>query len=146
MTPENYFPNLIGTDYQITSPVSSIYNCIAWAVDDSSRWWWPDALELAYWPLGVPREETLSSFVSLIEQIGFERCADASLEAGFEKIALYADGDRPTHAARQLETGAWTSKLGPLEDIEHSLNGLVGEHYGAVTSIFKRSRRPQLPE
>ena len=44
----------------------------------------------------------------------------------------------PVHAARQLSTGKWTSKLGALEDIEHELDGLMGERYGKVGKILKR--------
>ncbi|MCI0637958.1 MAG: hypothetical protein L0Y72_23715 [Gemmataceae bacterium] len=38
----------------------------------------------------------------------------------------------PTHAARQLPTGRWSSKLGPSEDIEHDLHALEGEIYGTI--------------
>jgi hypothetical protein len=34
----------------------------------------------------------------------------------------------------------WTSKLGWLEDIEHELDGLIGDRYGVVGQILKRSR------
>jgi len=44
----------------------------------------------------------------------------------------------PTHAARQLENGRWTSKLGELEDIEHDLHHLASGAYGAVVQILKR--------
>lgn len=47
----------------------------------------------------------------------------------------------PTHAARQLENGKWTSKLGQLEDIEHELDGLVGDKYGIVVTILRRPYR-----
>ena len=46
---------------------------------------------------------------------------DESLEPGFEKVALYALGGVPKHAARQLSSGRWSSKLGDLEDVEHTL-------------------------
>ncbi|TAF36353.1 MAG: hypothetical protein EAZ69_10585 [Oscillatoriales cyanobacterium] len=45
----------------------------------------------------------------------------------------------PTHAARQLANGKWTSKLGWLEDIEHELDGLTGDRYGVVGQILKRA-------
>jgi hypothetical protein len=71
--------------------------------------------------------------------LGFSPCEDAGLEVGFEKIALYATSDgEPTHAARQLRNGKWTSKLGRWQDIEHELEGLVGEMYGTVKQILKR--------
>jgi hypothetical protein len=46
-----------------------------------------------------------------------------------------------THAARQLPSGAWTSKLGDWEDIEHNaLSGLESSFYGRVSIILKRQR------
>jgi hypothetical protein len=51
---------------------------------------------------------------------------------------MATDGE-PTHAARQLPNGKWTSKLGRWQDIEHELDGLVGEMYGTVKQILKRA-------
>jgi hypothetical protein len=135
---ERYFPNLQSHPYQISSPADHRYNCIAWAAGDQTRWWWPDALDLGYWPTGAPRDETLDSFVRAFELLGFTVCDGTELEVGFEKIALYAKTGRPTHVARQLGNGLWTSKLGTLEDIQHTLDGLEGELYGLVVQIFRR--------
>jgi hypothetical protein len=66
-------------------------------------------------------------------------CAGEELESSFEKIALFADSQRvPKHAARQLTSGRWSSKLGKLEVIEHALHDLEGTEYGAVVLIMKR--------
>jgi len=62
------------------------------------------------------------------------------LEEGFERIAIFAILAQPTHAARQLENGRWTSKLGRAVDIEHELDALEGTDYGKVTQILKRRR------
>ena len=68
-------------------------------------------------------------------------CPAADLEPGVEKIALYANAvGKPTHGARQLANGRWTSKLGKREDIEHALHDLEGELYGTVVRIMKRPR------
>ncbi len=65
------------------------------------------------------------------------------LNFGFEKVALFVDAaGMPTHAARQVNSGAWTSKLGNSEDIEHELRALEGDIYGTVRLILKR-RLPQ---
>lgn len=62
---------------------------------------------------------------------GFEDCTSPDEEHGYEKIALYLAGDgKVTHAARQLESGQWTSKLGNWVDIEHHLDALNGPRYG----------------
>ena len=42
------------------------------------------------------------------------------------------------HAARQLVSGKWTSKLGPDEDIEHESPDSIAEWYG-VAVILKRA-------
>lgn len=136
---EALFPRLSGAQYQVTSAASEDYNCIAWAVGDSARWWWPDLLQKRYWPSGIAREESLAAFVEVFESLGFVACHDEILEAGYEKIALFADQQVPQHAARQLSTGRWTSKLGELEDIEHALRDLEGTEYGRVALVMKRA-------
>ena len=110
-------PNLKPDNHQETSAATPIYNCIAWAAGDAKRSWWPVG---GYWPKSVPREETLEAFVGVFEGLGYRLCEDASLEDGYEKIAIYMNaGGEPTHAALQLPDGNWTSKLGGLEDITH---------------------------
>ena len=105
-------------------------------------WWWPDRLGQYFWPANVPRRRTLSAFVQAYGQRGYEQCGSDAFEPEFEKIALFADSDGlPTHAARQLPTGRWTSKLGRLEDIEHDLTGLEGEQYGSIAVIMMRPRK-----
>ncbi|MEO1395545.1 MAG: hypothetical protein AAFV90_21795 [Cyanobacteria bacterium J06634_5] len=134
------FPNLKSTAYRETSPRTNEYNCIAWAAEEDDRWWSPTQ-DAYYWPDGVPAEWTIDAVVLVFESLGFELCDSAELEAGLQKVAIYQgnDGD-PTHAARQLPDGKWTSKLGDWEDIEHTLAGIEGEKYGSVCQIMKRSR------
>ena len=69
-----------------------------------------------------------------------EFCDDGTLEADFYKVAVYALGRKPTHAARQLDSGNWTSKLGRSVDIEHQLEGLEGEEYGKVVQYLRCPR------
>jgi len=71
--------------------------------------------------------------------VGYSPCSDGSPEAGWEKVALYATDEGPTHAARQMPNGRWTSKLGPEEDIEHELQGLSGAFYGSVVRFLRRA-------
>ncbi|MEG3937912.1 hypothetical protein QT995_07080 [Microcoleus sp. S36b_A3] len=76
----------------------------------------------------MPQEETLEEYIQAYEMLGYEICKGDRLEVGYQKIGLYVDSKGiPTHAARQLPNGKWTSKLGWLEDIEHELDGLVGD-------------------
>jgi hypothetical protein len=136
---EEDFPNLGNTGYRITSPASTEYNCIAWAARDDSRWWEPDPFYLYFWPEGAPHELTIDAVVQAYTTLGFVPCQTSEVEPGVEKIAIYVDSNgTPTHAARQLPSGKWTSKLGQSEDIEHELNGLTNSKYGSVARILKR--------
>ena len=132
----NAFPSL--QDFQETSPWDTRYNCIAWAAGVNDDWWWPNGVN--YWPPGAPLDISVSAFVAAFAILGYEPCDDGSLEEGAEKVALYAlPSGRVTHAARQLPTGRWTSKLGKAEDIEHgSPAELEGEVYGAVVAYMRR--------
>jgi hypothetical protein len=139
---EGFFPTLAQCGYAITSPADRVYNCIAWAAGVQNQWWWPDPMGVSPWPAGIRREETVEAFVEAYQSLGFLPCASEDLEEGFEKIALYALGDSPKHAARQLPNGRWTSKLGELEDIEHNtLDGLAGHWYGRAVQVLRRPLR-----
>jgi len=139
---ERLFPNLKNTGYQITSPQTADYNCIAWAFEDSGTWWWPDANETMYWPEHLERKETLEIFVKAFEHIGYKKCSSSEVEQGYEKIAIFVDNQQiPTHAARQLPSDKWTSKIGQSFDIEHELDGVTESDYGSVGLIMKRSRK-----
>ena len=67
----------------------------------------------------VVREICLRWYVAAFRTVNFEVCADASVEAGVEKIAIYTLSGLPKHAVRQLPNGNWASKLGAYEDIQH---------------------------
>src|SRR5579862_3353807 len=140
-------PGLTDDSCTVTSPRSSLYNCIARAAGDTTRWWWPVPLRgIAYWPKGVSREETLSAFIGAFGTLNYLPCADGSLQGGLEKVALFAKRMTgllvPTHAALQLETGEWTSKMGTLEDISHmTVEAVDGPIYGQAVQFLSRPRR-----
>lgn len=137
------FPGLAVEGYQVTSPADPSYNCIAWAAGDDRRWWEPAPLGGFYWPPGLPRgsgEYTMDNYKAAFAQLGFQECSDSSLEAGVEKVAIFAVGGQPKHAARQLASGWWTSKLGRVEDIAHTLKAVEGNEYGIVAMLLARPR------
>ena len=133
---ERLFPRMRQEGYRITSPATEQYNCIAWAAGADDVWW--DPAEDYAWPDGVPRNYATASLVSVFEGLGYGVCDSADLEAGFEKVAVYGDATTYHHAARQLSSGKWTSKLGPDEDIEHRSPESLSEYYGAAIIL----RRP----
>jgi len=133
--------NLSAENYRISSPASWHYNCVAWAVGQTDSWWWP--VPGRFWPPGVPRLETLEAFIAALHTRGFTTCSTSELESGLEKIALYSIGNIPTHVARQLSNGWWTSKLGPNFDIEHAnLETLAGGIYGFPVAFLGRAVAP----
>ena len=133
------FPELNAANSRPTSPITSDYNCIAWAAEESDSWWWPLPIGAGYWPPQVPRAETVDAFVAAFATIGFLQCETSSLEAKFHKVAIYTMNNVPTHMARQLPDGTWTSKLGHNIDINHfTLEALHGPAYGAATHYLSR--------
>ncbi|NEO46086.1 MAG: hypothetical protein F6K55_18900 [Moorea sp. SIO4A3] len=82
---ERDYPNLVSTNYHITSADTIDYNCVAWAAEDTQRWWWPDPMKESYWPVNVPRVE----------------CDRISAEA-----------EAKGHASRSRRVGLWPNASG----------------------------------
>jgi hypothetical protein len=138
------YPGTATHHFKLTSPEDKHYNCVAFAAGDTRQWWSSDPFAgLFYWPEGAPREYTVHAWTATFSLLGYTPCDSDALEVGREKIAIYADGDYPTHVARQLPSGLWTSKLGKREDVEHELPALVGTEYGRVAMILSRPKGGQ---
>ena len=140
---ERDLPHLAGSGYQITSDPSTVPNCIAWAMGDREHSWEPvlTGFHGVYdWPPDVRRDDSMDAWTEVFALFGYQECADSNLEPGHEKLAIYADAaGAPQHVARQLPSGAWTSKLGQLEDIEHpALEAISGGEYGIVVRVLRR--------
>ncbi|EMO41242.1 DUF7689 domain-containing protein [Leptospira noguchii] len=151
----DWFPKLKNFKYKETSKATISYNCFAWAAGIDNVNWDPDSHASnrksllytlsnlpSYWPADAPAKQDVESFLAAYHLIGFTEEADESLEAGFYKIAIYASDGIPTHAARQLSDGTWTSKLGRSIDIMHEkLEALESIRYGSVAKILKKQNR-----
>ena len=139
------FPGLT-TDphFRIASPQDHAYNCFAWAAGEDHRWWDPVPLIAptqagVHWPADVPVLPSRAAFIAAYATIGYEVCTAPELEDGFEKIALYENADgEPIHAARQLDSGIWTSKLGGANDIEHGGPDTVAAPLSGAPAVFLR--------
>jgi len=133
------FPNLQLHLSCISSPKTASYNCIAYAASDVNRWWWPDAYGQYYWPERVLRTASLPAFQQAYESLGYQLCGNGRHEANLEKIAVYHLNRAPTHAARQLGDGRWTSKMGQWHDIVHTERCLTGSpEYGDIAFFMSR--------
>lgn len=143
-----YFPRLAhDKNFQITSPQTPNYNCIAWAYNYKDRWMWPDPCAtggldgVCYWPDEVTKTPDVDSFIEAFRKKGYEICDNAEFDERLQKIALYVKpGTREcTHAARQLRNSFWTSKLGQGNDIQHGTPYTIeGNNYGIVYCIMSR--------
>ncbi len=139
------FPNLSVGGFTKTSEETWDYNCIGWAAGDDQKWWWPLNLapngKSAYWPRRAPKKSTIPAFVKMFADRGFKvvRDNDPSLEEGYEKVAIFAFGQKPKHAARQMPSGRWTHKMGQSIDLEtDTLKAVEGPKYGTVVRVLKR--------
>ena len=135
------YPNLEAEGHTVRSPKSVKYNCVAWAVGDDRRWWSPQIMY--YWPIGVPRTNSVQAYIQAFGTVGFVECDDAECanplyEPNVHRIALYVLNGIPKHAARQINAQIWTSKMGSNIDLEHTLRALEGPCYGRVRKILKR--------
>lgn len=146
-----HFPQLMhDVDFKLTSKEDPNYNCIAWAFSFKDRIMWPGGSEYKvadgfhFWPDGIDDNDGADNFVKAFKLIGYNNCVSFEYEPGYQKIALYVEKGttKCTHAARGLQNGKWTSKLGPKEDIQHGtpyfLESIVyGEVYCFMKRIFK---------
>jgi len=132
------FPNLRNEGFTVIDPPSDRYNCIAYAAGDTSQWW--DHTPRRYWPSWAMRSAQIESLQEVFAGLGFGECHDGSLEAGYEKVALYEDDGEYQHASIQMPNGAWRSKMGPGPVIEHRSPGsLSGGPYGNATIHMRRA-------
>jgi hypothetical protein len=133
------FPHL-GAEFEVLGPASKTYNCIAWTINVTDHWVWPGRKD---------QPATVSDFDTLYGQHGYRRVSGLNYQrvAGVEKIVLYgkskADGTtEPTHGARQLSDGSWSSKLGQLPLIRHlEPTDLDGSAYGVPVALYTRPKR-----
>lgn len=135
------FPSLETDDPVVTHPANPAYNCIAWTAGVTDAMWWPVDPD-AHWPPGVPDELTVPAIIAALGTVGYVPCAHGDFEPGYEKAAVYARGGSPTHAARQLSDGRWSSKLGRDCVVSHATPvGVEGGVYGSVVAFLRRPSR-----
>ena len=139
---EQCFKSLVAAGYRVCSPKDTTYNCIAYAADDKTRKWDPGMIPFPgyYWPPAAKRGDDPDSLRSAIEAIGYSVCTGGDIEIGFERIAIYVDGNgKWQHAARQESNGTWVSKLGDEEDVNHPTEHCFGDSiYGTVVYYMER--------
>lgn len=143
------FPGLASdNDFDVTSPKTPDYNCIAWASNYNDRWMQPPNgvpyLDgVTYWPDGATSGLDFNCLIEAFSVIGYEICSSWEHEEGYQKVALYEKNGKWSHASRELMmkpyVGKWTSKLGRSYDIRHGTPFTIeGQTYGRVYCIMRR--------
>ena len=142
---QRLFPDLM--DYVVTSAKDKTYNCIALLPSGTPLRKW-DAEMLPHIPATFgcrrPLKMTTTAYqltmARMFVHLGYTVCDNGNLEAGWQKVALYAfNEDNWLHAAIQESSGEWSSKLGNSYDIRHKTPPCVeGPVYGKVMRFMKR--------
>jgi len=100
---------------------------------------WPGRYPEYHWPPDISGTDELQTLIQLFLDAGYEECDTGEQEYGFKKVAIYGNDEGPKHAALQLASGRWTSKLGEAQDIEHdTLEVLEGKLYGRAFVFLKK--------
>jgi hypothetical protein len=130
-----------GNGYRDTSEETLVYNCLSWALGITWTRYEPTPRCAGYyWFPGVPRKWDEPTLKKVFEIHKFRVTDNYELEPGYEKVVFYVDSAGiPTHFARQLPNGKWTSKMGDLNDIEHdTLEIIINPRYGNPGLVMKR--------
>jgi hypothetical protein len=139
------FPDLHNVASKQTSDFDLDYNCIAHAFLDDQKPWWPTGLPVAgfdrygyYWPIASDNRSHMRAFLDWFSHDGWTETKSDKFAPHMLRVALYAKAAQPTHAARQIGQGVWTSKLGQGLDLSHKLEELNGPNYGAPIALFEK--------
>lgn len=125
-------------NFRLLSPFSYQYNCIAFAMGMSDRWVDPADIPWHWWP-PVAKGESVEHLKNAFRYFGFEECGmDDRVDDSYDKVAIYCDGDRWTHAARIVSEGIYHSKFGESYDGCHSRGNVLQAQYGVVCLIMRR--------
>ena len=141
------FPEL-GSDpfFRISSPLTTDYNCIAWAMGFTDRWVENTSTTLVntvnarfiWWPPGVKDSRECDALIKAFEAIGFEITNDGGYDPIFDKAVLYTDGKGWTHASRITGLGEEHSKFGEGWDAYHGKDKFRNTDYGEPYAIMQR--------
>jgi hypothetical protein len=82
--------------------------------------------------------DTTAAFEDWFDFDGWEEVQDPAPAPNTTIVALYLLNGSPTHAARYLGHGLWTSKLGHDIDLAHELHELDGPTYGTPARFFRK--------
>lgn len=144
----NWFPKLKSDPhFSITSPLTDVYNCIAFAMGTQEMWIAcanPNGT-FAWWPPTVERTMNPQSLINAFAYMGFQQCDNPLPEEGYDKVVLYKTFAEDiqeyewTHAAKVFSDNELHSKVGSYKDIHHRDGDIFeGTDYGQEYAYMKR--------
>lgn len=124
----------LGKSFDVLGPANRKYDSFAWGLNVLDAWVWPGT--------------SVEDFDRLAADLGYRRQKglDYTLSKNMDKLVLYgkkrADSTvEPSHLARQLADGSWSSKLGALPLIRHATpEDLSGSTCGVPIAVYTRAR------
>jgi hypothetical protein len=130
------FPGLVPGDWCVLKAPTPTYNCYAWSISDTTQW-----IDTQVDSVYGDKDGKLSfaDFDAYYEKTeGFLPQAAPNSDT---KVALFAKGSAPQHAARTASVDScgavpFTSKLGKGPLIAHDLYQLEGSVYGKVARYY----------
>jgi hypothetical protein len=140
----NSFPDYEADDRIITDSISSDYNCLAWAIEDWTHWYWPTVFGNDITPGQQPG---LAEFDAFLGNYGFTREGATEANSVLDLYSPYSIPTNFTHVAiksraHQFAAGyGWESKCGSWERVMHlryALEGTPSPCYGSVIEHYKR--------
>lgn len=84
-----HFPNSFAEPMEITSLETSHYNCLAWSLNETQKWF--DFEEDYLWFPDIESDYQLTTFVKLFESLDFTISDNSNFETGFEKNCFIFD-------------------------------------------------------
>ena len=132
------FPRLVRGDWCVIGNATATYNCIAWSVGDTSQWIWNQVDRYG----DNDGTVSISDFDAFYDQT--MQLVPATSPTSNTKVALFAKGTTPTHAAAVADISScgsvpFTSKLGRSVRMAHDLYQLEGgPTYGNVVRYYDR--------
>ena len=139
------YPNIInGINFKIIQQDNEDYNCIAHSLGYNHITIWPISKRFWVWDKTLPYINTINNFVSLYRKFNYEICEDSSWEFEYDKIALYisvlSGRNTVSHAAKQIDSYWWSSKIGGDELFEHTLEAIENKNVGTKYVFLKRPK------
>jgi hypothetical protein len=143
---ETAFPAIKHCEWSITGDATAVYNCIAWSVGDTTKWYNKITSDRARGIVGIDEEfgnddgvfsvtDDMDPFY--LAKTGYTPTASGAADAE----VMYYSG---FHAAKNLGCSCgfpkwlmYESKCGALERIEHVYSQLNGSSYGTPTRYYK---------